>query len=241
MKFSDPNSLKNLALTGPRLYTFIKPHEFRYNTGILMKTIGPELLPLAVARLKAESTGWRFNSYNERPESVVREIENFIDHYLHFGLNYRSPNSVKINFSQAVQLLDFHEAAIYYARTLSQKALRSSPREIRLRPNGTWLETLPATPSYAANISAGEAMRFKRAMYIFQMACALFPDDLALSRPLRPVMLRFFQVFAPWVNQQVRCIETMFENHLYNGKSIDTSYPTTSLTNHILPSGRTCK
>lgn len=216
--FCGPNDVKNLALTGPVMYTVIKPRETEMSTKHVTNTIGIDLLPLAVARHRAQRTGWRISGYNQGPDKMDRDINRFIDEYLRPGLVPRSAITYTFNFTAAQDILEFHNAAVYYARTLAEKAVRCGPRAIR-KDSGRYSALQGSrrmeVPDYVLNISPTEVKRFEEAMYIFETACALFPDEVSASLPMRSVMVRFFRSFAPWVNQQVRCIQSMLENHLY--------------------------
>ncbi|KAI1373229.1 hypothetical protein F4677DRAFT_462410 [Hypoxylon crocopeplum] len=213
----DAKTAINLALAGPVLYEVVKRDEVRLATTILKTQISPDLKRLIVALRSTEPSEWRHGINNEAQERLSMQVVvvttlSFQSSMLGFG-----SDGIGYTLQEAVRYQKIYSTARHYAKILAEAALKHGPRSIE--PDNTGA---PAPPDYVTRVSAEELHRFTRALIILQLSCRIFPDDLPRPRPdgyvthLYTLCRNFWSLFAPWEQQQVRCVQTMMMHHVKN-------------------------
>ncbi|KAL7629708.1 hypothetical protein AAE478_001231 [Parahypoxylon ruwenzoriense] len=105
-------------------------------------------------------------------------------------------NVRSLSMCKARQLVSFHAAVTYYADVLARRAMSRGPR-----PTNQDTITGEDVPACLKQVSARESDRFIRALYILQLVS-------------RPEWQGVWTNSPPWLNQQVRCIQEILQDHL---------------------------
>ncbi|KAI0380424.1 hypothetical protein F5Y04DRAFT_281808 [Hypomontagnella monticulosa] len=205
----DPKTVINLALTCPMMYHSIKENEAYIAYNMAVPVIGMDLLLLAMARLHAyksrDKHGSDIYTMTEISQSIIAFTERF------FGRAASEPtclSGLRLTLNDANELLSFHSVARYYALKIARIALQNSLDAAEW----TFFTTYPR---YAIRVSDKEYQRFVKALYIWQLACDIFPGKTPFrwtSNPQHKLYWaheKFWAAFPPWVCQQVRCTHTL--------------------------------
>lgn len=213
LKPCDLKTFINLALTGPVFYEYVKEDENRIATKFVNKSIITKLRPLAIVRCLAQRMcQGRILHRSEAKEAMdTAKVNSFVDGVLVPQLEKFDPTRVALSITMAVQIISLRNDIDYYALELSKPTRRRGPRPV-LRYH--------EPPSYHVFRTYRETVRFSRALYILQLSCDLFPRDV--SRPqlyeepsrLGGACAKFWGVFAPWEQLQVKCVQEMMHAHM---------------------------
>ncbi|KAI1390572.1 uncharacterized protein F4822DRAFT_441916 [Hypoxylon trugodes] len=211
LSYAGGSSAVNLALTGPVLYRTIKDDETYAANEIVSGEVGLDLLPLAITRRCAETEQRRYRGVPWDAPARIMAVTNLL-----IRVTRKPLTRSRLNFclKEAKVFSDFHSTACRYARIFASKALREGPRSLKPTTH------LPSVPDYVLRVTDGEMNRFIKALYIFQMACDLFPEHI--ERPflagrgedLYEAEKYFWTTFPPWEHQQVRCVQDMMHEHI---------------------------
>ncbi|KAI1134242.1 hypothetical protein F5Y05DRAFT_417436 [Hypoxylon sp. FL0543] len=223
-KLPDAHSVFNLALTGPVFYNHIfhdddGANERTIASDIVVAQVGSTLLPMAIARYEASIISWKRDLSSQavpmplNSSMLCENIVQFSNEHLegqHAARVKKLPARLAL-LPIAKDLLSCHEAIQHYAAVLSIKAATSMPsRQHRMNV----YEAEDIIPNDR------EKLRFSKALYIFQVISELFmvnttnpiiwrPEDTGFS-----ALAAFWRKFAPWENQQVRCIQRLLMDHI---------------------------
>ncbi|KAI6084832.1 hypothetical protein F4821DRAFT_279829 [Hypoxylon rubiginosum] len=216
VKHCDIPSIINLALTGPTFYNYVKGDEHYIAIQLIIAHVDVYFMPLAVAQYLAKGIHHQRASrgleelLNPEPiMSFVDMIRPDMERYKRPFVEKYRPNHVTLTLKAAEEILSFHSCAAYHAHLLEVGAMNdlggySDQDEFRCA-NGE------------------EMQRFMKALYIFQVSCHLFPAGVRTPDhrkgkpgPLESACAKFFRMFAPWEQQQVRCVQEMLQNRIYN-------------------------
>jgi hypothetical protein len=78
--------------------------------------------------------------------------------------------------------------------------------------------------NHPGQLSVAEQYRLFRAFYRFELLCKLFGRKSGMEHPEQESASRdFFEMFSPWVNEQLTCAYTYLERKLYIGTSYENS------------------
>ncbi|KAH9890313.1 hypothetical protein F4778DRAFT_753291 [Xylariomycetidae sp. FL2044] len=215
----DPQSVMNLCLTGPVFRDKILGDENMIVKRVIQQSIGEDLLPLAIARFQAHSARTWLGQTSTRGLQNIREavqeleedikwLADLCDYYLKGGPMSREIPSVMRRLKTAREVVCFHEAVCYYADSLAKEAAR----------RGNWDRSFDSpTPTHTP--SSSEIARFRKALYIMELSRDMWSLKIHIRDPHLFKMLRecwhyFWRCFAPWENQQVRCVQEMLQRHL---------------------------
>lgn len=207
--FCDAKSVMNLALSGIVFYDHIKRQERPIIKGILASQIGEDVLRLAAARL--ETSGWN-RIHSPRSDEEDRKC---VTRVMDCHLSRTSPsraNTFGMNLGDVAKLQSFHSVTLYYADVLSSIALYDAPG-----PLTEWHAHLPHPINC---VSPTEFRRFVKALYIFELVGNLFKKEYMHDEDPNMYVANqeFWGHFAPWEQQQVRCVQTILLRHLSYGE-----------------------
>ncbi|KAI1325248.1 hypothetical protein F5Y16DRAFT_401559 [Xylariaceae sp. FL0255] len=207
--FDEPQDLWNLGLTCPVFRSLIFCPSTVAATKV-KKEVEPKLMRLVISVNVALA-------HTERRGSIQ---------FFTWAMRaYQQGPPAEMTLYQASKIVQRHGAISFYAAILSAEALLNHPKR-----DEDWYEWkgLPDPASH------NELMRFKNALYIYELACNILPErpnlslysDCALIKmrphdspfprapPRDSPWANFLVNFAPWECQQMRCIEILLPAHL---------------------------
>lgn len=204
------------------MYNIMKETEAHIAYRMATLVIGVDLMPLAAIRHHAGRGDWRRDSDGQLTSLSCQAIMGFTEKFLnHDAWRSTCQGDLQLTLNEADELLSFHSAACYYSSKLAKIALS------HFVDAGQW-GSFASYPVYATRVSDREDRRFVRALYIWQLACYVFPGKAPLRWSANPqynlykAYKGFWTVFPPWVSQQVRCIHKMLCLYVYTGELKDT-------------------
>ncbi|KAI1413778.1 hypothetical protein F5Y13DRAFT_188748 [Hypoxylon sp. FL1857] len=219
----NPEAVINLALTGPTFYAFIKDAEVSVSAKIIKHTIGPDFIGLATALHLTESSLWSHVAFNGTEQSQAQLITFLTDESL--GCDRPAQLRHSYNLNDTIQMLQFRSAVDYYASILSEEARLRAPKSgdpmCYYSPFLDRVQPLQLKLQSSMPVSATELGRYTKALYLMQLGCNLYKRPLNngtvnwRSGPVYRAAQQFWTRFAPWEHQQVRCVQTMLEDHMF--------------------------
>ncbi|KAI0897123.1 hypothetical protein F4806DRAFT_495633 [Annulohypoxylon nitens] len=217
----DAKTVLNVAATGSTLHHFVAVHEVQIARAIVCDTIRPGLRSFAAARHRAV--------YYDFPVARSDSGENRSAGQKHFGEVFirnggligdrifegRKKDGLYGNFKFSLQvahqLVSFHETVEFFARTLSNDAVRKGPL-LTVELAGLGVE--PIAPSWVTQVSPMELQRFEKALYLFEVSSAVLPfvQEFNSDNHEYQMWYDFWICFLPWEHQQVRCVQKMLQD-----------------------------
>ncbi|KAI0157323.1 hypothetical protein GGR57DRAFT_500943 [Xylariaceae sp. FL1272] len=190
-------SIINLALTGPAIYTFVAYIEHDIAAKVFVANIPRPFLPIAELILSFSNLPVDGNEYGENvAQALVSHNDKALNDKGHHWTLYKYLDIKDVQ--GAVQL---HASLEQFASTLAQKALKKAPRKSNY-------SRLP--------ISVSEFNRFLKALYILEAICKGFSRGFSSLRfhcmngpesTYKKAWLAFWKQFAPWEMQHVRLVQ----------------------------------
>lgn len=198
-------SLGSAILSHSSLYAAFKEQSTNIIYRIVQNQIPSDIIPYATAVYKASQVD------NRNPDDVGRILRRFFFNNVYpSGLVEHLPTDLDPAVAHA--LSKTHSVIDHFARGFVDDTLPLTRNQLGLyRPNYN-------------QASMTEIFRIHRALYRFQLYCNLrLRDQSDLCRAskheiaLNSQTAFFFQVFSPWVNEQLACIHDYLERELSIG------------------------